>query len=451
MYRLILMVFAVSFLASCVQDDDFESPNTSITEPTIEGNIVQISSVLGKAAQQEDGELFTYEETNDVVEGYVISSDEGGNFFRELIIQDKPENPTAGLKVAIFVNPLFTKYEVGRKVFIELEGFTVGTSNGVVTLGIPDGDFIDEAPAQFESKITRGAEVAEIVPLELSINDFSDEFENLFIKLNDVQFSNPNQSFASEDDDEFDGERNIVQVTTCYDIPKAIFSTSTFADFASLTLPMGNGSISGVLSRNFEDSKYVISVNTLETLDMENPREDILNEEGMTEILFEDWESGSLSTNGWVNFKEEGTRNWQIFTDNENEPSMGKGVKIGAFGSNDDTVITWLVSQAIDFDVNAMETLTFKTSNSFSDKSELKVLISTDWDGDPNTIPQATWNLITSGEIVDDEENFRNVVPSGVVDLSCVSGTGHIAFKYIGSGDEDFTGTYELDDIRVAY
>jgi len=451
MYRLILMVFAVSFLASCVQDDDFESPNTSITEPTIEGNIVQISSVLGKAAQQEDGELFTYEETNDVVEGYVISSDEGGNFFRELIIQDKPENPTAGLKVAIFVNPLFTKYEVGRKVFIELEGFTVGTSNGVVTLGIPDGDFIDEAPAQFESKITRGAEVAEIVPLELSINDFSDEFENLFIKLNDVQFSNPNQSFASEDDDEFDGERNIVQVTTCYDIPKAIFSTSTFADFASLTLPMGNGSISGVLSRNFEDSKYVISVNTLETLDMENPREDILDEEGMTAILFEDWESGSLSTNGWVNFKEEGTRNWQIFTDNENEPSMGKGVKIGAFGSNDDVVITWLVSQAIDFDVNAMETLTFKTSNSFSDKSELKVLISTDWDGDPNTIPQATWNLITSGEIVDDAENFRNVVPSGVVDLSCVSGTGHIAFKYIGSGDEDFTGTYELDDIRVAY
>ena len=40
--KLILMVLAVGFLASCVQDDDFDTPNTSISEPALEGNVVSI-------------------------------------------------------------------------------------------------------------------------------------------------------------------------------------------------------------------------------------------------------------------------------------------------------------------------------------------------------------------------------------------------------------------------
>jgi len=452
-----LLLVIVGFTTSCVQDDDYDLPDTSIVDPELpEGaNIVSISSVLGVAGQQDDGEQFTFNETNNFMEGYVISTDEGGNFFREIILQDKAENPEAGIKISLFVNPLFTKYEVGRKIYVSLDGFTVGTSNGVITLGIPDGNFIDEAPAQFENKIYRTSEIAEIVPLELTVNQFSNEYENLFVKLTNVQFLeedvNNNLTFASEGDDEFDGERLLVQYNTCYSIPKTTFSTSTFADFASLSLPDGSGSISGVLSRNFEDDKYVISINSISDVQIDSPRFDILDEEGNVDIFLEDFESGNLATNGWVNYIEAGSRNWAIFNDSENTPSMGTGVKIGSFGSNDESTITWLVSQAIDFDVNDGETLSFKTSNSFSDKSELKALISTDWDGDTNTITDATWNVLASGDIVTDTDFFRDVIPSGVVDLSCVSGTGYIAFKYIGSGDEAEDGTFELDDIRISY
>ena len=40
---------------------------------------------------------------------------------------------------------------------------------------------------------------------------------------------------------------------------------------------------------------------------------------------------------------------------------------------------------------------------------------------------------------------------SGNVDLSCVSGTIYIAFKYTGSGQGTFDGVYELDEISVDY
>lgn len=461
--RFILMVLAVSFLASCVQDDDFETPNTTVTEPELEGEVISISSVLGTAAQNE-GDLYTYEETDLYVEGYVISSDEAGNFYRELVIQDNPENPTAGLKVSITVNDLYTKYEIGRKIYIALEGFTVGTSNGVVTLGIPDGSYIDPAPAQFENKIFRSAEVAEIVPLELEISEFTDAYENLFIQLNNVQFLSDDVidgvSFASEATDEYDGERTLESCTTDN---TTIFSTSTFADFASISVPQGSGSISGILSRTFEDDAYIISVNTADssTINMEGERCDPLvfdcglaDAQGANNLVSEDFESysnGVFSAAGWVNYIEAGSEAYQVFSDSDNSPSMGKGVSIDSYQSGDASSIAWLVLPMIDFDAQEGETLNFKTSNSFSDSSVLKLLFSSDWDGDTATITEATWGELSSAAIVDADEYYQNIVDSGIVDLSCIEGAGYIAFKYIGSGDSGADGTYEIDDITVDY
>lgn len=459
--KLILMVLAVCFLASCVQDDDFDTPNTSISEPELEGDVVSISTVLGVAAQNE-GELYTYEDTDDYVEGYVISSDEGGNFFREIIIQDAPENPTAGLKIALFVNPLFTKYEVGRKIYVSLEGFTVGTSNGVVTLGIPDGQYIDPAPAQFESKIVRSAEVAEIVPLEVNINDFSDDLENIFVQLNNVQFLRAdvenNLSFAGEATDEFDGERTI---ESCETGASTIFSTSTFADFSSLELPNGSGSIAGVLSRTYEGDVFVIAVNTLEDVTMEGERCDPLvydcglaSVQGTNNLISEDFESssnGTYSGAGWTNFIEAGSQSWQVFNDSDNEPSMGKGVMIDSYQSGDSSSIAWLILPEVDFDAQEGETLNFKSSNSFSDGSNLQLLFSNDWDGDTSTINSATWGELSAATIVNDDDFYRDVIDSGNVDLSCLEGTGYIAFKYTGSGQSPQDGTYELDEISVDY
>jgi len=103
----------------------------------------------------------------------------------------------------------------------------------------------------------------------------------------------------------------------------------------------------------------------------------------------------------------------------------------------------------LDFDRQDDEELHFKSSNSFADDSILELYFSSNWDGQPESITNADWQILSNAIIVRDDDFFGDWIFSGYVDLSCIEGTGHIAWKYIGSGDPDSDGTYELDDIEI--
>ena len=110
--KLILLFIGLVVITSCVQDDDFETPNLTFEEPDIT-NLLEISDLKGDLIQEQDnGGTLDYDDesttynysfnTDDIyVSGYVVSSDEAGNFFEEIVIQDKAENPTVGIKVLI--------------------------------------------------------------------------------------------------------------------------------------------------------------------------------------------------------------------------------------------------------------------------------------------------------------------------------------------------------------
>ena len=118
--KFILLVIGLVVFNGCVQDDDFDTPNLSIEEPILDGEVIGISSVAGGLGQihgggidyenDEDFVFFNFDDSGitQYMEGYVISSDEGGNYFEELILQDNPVNPTVGIRILIDVNPLFT-------------------------------------------------------------------------------------------------------------------------------------------------------------------------------------------------------------------------------------------------------------------------------------------------------------------------------------------------------
>ncbi|MGB3543787.1 choice-of-anchor J domain-containing protein, partial [Rubrivirga sp.] len=91
----------------------------------------------------------------------------------------------------------------------------------------------------------------------------------------------------------------------------------------------------------------------------------------------------------------------------------------------------------------------FESSNSFSDGSSMQVLYSGNWDGTPANIPSALWEPLADVVIVSDSTPFGTWVFSNFASLDCLSGTGHLAFKYEGSGDSSFDGTYEIDNITL--
>lgn len=248
-----ISIFALILLA-CVQDDEFEIPITEPTDPDITGELITINNLtdLYGAAQADGKEIFTFEGTNTYTTGYVISSDEAGNFFEELILQDAPKEPQAGIKLLIDVNPLFTKYELGRKVFVKLDGLSVGLDSGVLTLGVGSNNAIRKIPAPSEEAfLLRGAATDTLIPAIKTLGQLSGKDFNTLIQLPNVQFteSDVGLSFANEPGDEFDGDRT---VESCSDDGGTIlFQTSTFSDFKELTVPDGSGSITAVLTKNF--------------------------------------------------------------------------------------------------------------------------------------------------------------------------------------------------------
>ncbi|MBT3589016.1 MAG: hypothetical protein HOF75_08210 [Flavobacteriaceae bacterium] len=469
-YKLAAFFFAMTLAVSCVKDDDYDMPNTDSAAPIINGTMITIN-VLNSLLEQEQNvngnDILSFIESNLYISGFVISNDEAGNIYEELVLQDLAINPSRGVKVLINVSPLFTTFEFGRKVFVKLDGQSVGYNGGVLSLGFRDGNQVEAiAESLMDQTIIRAIELAEIEPLSINISDFSAAKTNLYLRLNDVQFNRNDalgenrKTFAAEPEDEFDGERNL---ESCAEGFSVILSTSTFSDFKAIELPQGRGYLDGILTYNYFGDTFNMVLNSPETIHFNSTdRCDLVEVDcglaettGSNVIFSEFFESQevdeSITGNGWTNYIQEGSRDYEAyFSDGGNgNPSLGISASIGSYNSNDDSTIAWLIMPEIDFDVQDGETINFKTSNSFSDGSTLVLLFSSDWDGNPDTIATSTWDSIPAAYIVQDDDFYGDWYPSGNISLDCINGKGYIGFKYTGNGKEDFDGTYELDEIIV--
>ena len=92
-----IAVLLFSILAfACLDDTTFSSPTIDCTAPEIvaTNTIQQIKQLYqyGSAAPIDD---------DLIIEGIVISTDEFGNTYKSLTLQDSWEDPTAGIKLAI--------------------------------------------------------------------------------------------------------------------------------------------------------------------------------------------------------------------------------------------------------------------------------------------------------------------------------------------------------------
>ncbi len=460
----VLFIAAITF--SCVEDDDFAVPDTAPVPFVLpeDASLLDIPSILNEIS---NGAVIFGNDPGDpslFVEGYVISSDQAGNFFEEIIIQDTPENPTGGIRILIDDSPLSGFYQVGQRVYVRLNGLTAGTSNGTPIIGLlGQGNELEKIPAPLRNTyVFRDALVEDIVPTPVATpSDFGTLPLLTQVELIDVQFRevdlNPARTFANEPTDQFDGLRFLQSCSDFFAAPFRL-ETSTFADFRGNRLFEGSGSVTGVLTRDFEDDNFVINVNSLADFNFDPNTRCSFNvvacgtvgsNSGPNVIIDEDFEnvfSNPAEPAGWTNFQENGTETWETFT---GTAALGRSARVGSFRSGDAQTTAWLITPQIDFDAQTGEVFSFDNSNSFADGSTLQLLISFDWDGTEANIPTATWEPLADLMIVDDSENFRNWVSSGNASLDCVDGTGYIAFKYEGSGDSNNDGTYEIDNILL--
>lgn len=459
-YFIIMLAF-IAF-SSCLSDDAYDSPPGEPTFLAIPRQHIVTIDALRSAWSQElastGNATLTFSEDfeDNYVEGYVISSDESGNYFEELILQDQFKNPTAGLKLLIDSNPLDGRYPIGRRLYVALQGMSVGLDSGVLTLGIENGGMLKPiAESWMDKVILRDTLNTIIEPMQLNLSDLTDNKTNVYIRLSDVQFHR-NQAlgddpltYAGEESDQFDGERIL---ESCSEGLSLIFSTSTFANFKLQELARGRGFIDGILSYNYFGDYFVFSVNSLNEVYLNDETRcdpEVFNCEGPgggTSVFwsenFEEHNSIEAYENaGWTNYNPAGAATkWEMGNFDGNNY-----LQITGFNSGESSIEGWLITPEISLDGSSDEELFVNVQTSYNNGIALSVAFSSNFFGNIET---ADWNYLDMVIPNGPANGFGTFQTQGPVNLSCVDGNIHLAFIYRGS-DPDLTTRYHIDAIKL--
>jgi hypothetical protein len=464
---LLAFIYSITF-TSCVEDGNFEVPNSLGAEENAALNKLQTEATSGAVTEISIANLKgllvngqVTQITSDIyVKGYVTSSDQTGNFYKEFFIQDAPSNPSAAIKVVTEMADSYNKFNIGREVYIKLKDLYIGevrSGDGVTAIGGSEfsaGRLGTLTTKQTDSHVLRAANSEEMIPAVVKFSEINNSHVGLFVKVENAQFPTSIVGKTYVDaNDQFDTQR-LLESCDGFGYTNFILETSAFAEFKFSVLPAGGGSISAVVSKTFDGSDLVLALNKTTDVIMEGARCTPLDANDFTSVFEENFESmtssNPLGGNGWITFTEVGRFNWRVLTSTDSGNPNSKIASMGAFRSGDASNISWMISPGINLDAQGLEFLNFQTSNSFADESVLEVLISTNWDGTSPNVTTATWQKLPAN-IVSRSENFQNWVDSGAIDLSGFSGTAHIAFKYSGGDNtaDTIDGTYEVDNVKI--
>lgn len=451
-------------LVSCIQDDAFSVPHTlnfeenEALDALLASDATEISIVDLKAKFAGNYYLAMPIDTNVYIKGYVSSSDRMGNFFKEIFLQDAPENPTAGIRIILEQVESHTQYNIGREVYISLKGLYIGeerVGDGLITIGgsTETNQFGTAVKRLSENQkmqhLFRSSTTFDLIPLPLNLSQVSAKHIGLYVQLMDVEFADDlagKRYFDPTQD--FDTLRLLQSCTGSIDYARFILKTSSFALFKDELLPTGNGTINGVISKTFDGSALVLELNDLTDVNLVNTRCLPLTLDDFEQVFYEDFELAASSANfsfeGWVNYVEVGNVGWR------EKNTDGNGyAEFSAFNSFNPSNIAWLITPGFDTDIYPQVFLTFKAAQHHveSPHNTMEILISSNFDG--INVLDATW-LPIEAALPTQYHNWYEFIDSGLIDISAYSGILHLAFKVTGSGTiTNMAGSYQLDDLRI--
>ena len=238
-------------MQSCVQDDDYSIPPIDCTGLTTTMSIKDLITVVD--ASEEINKIVVFK-NNAVLEGYVITSDETGNFFKTISIQDHPVHPTSkGIQIEIDQLSLYTYYPEGSKIQIQLNGLVAGYDRGVVKLG---STYIQNAETRVGRmpltlansnvlKTCNGVEAITPRVFNSTREALKPEFVNTLVTIKNIQFQNPDTDLTYSD------VANLATVNRKLIDKKGRtvdLRNSGYADWAGEKLPTNSGEVTGVIS-----------------------------------------------------------------------------------------------------------------------------------------------------------------------------------------------------------
>jgi hypothetical protein len=437
-------LFAFSLLLNYSCSTEVETPKLDCTQPDLIVNkeVEKVHDLAGTVAKQ-----YVYD---DIIEAYVVSSDEDGNFFKTISFQTlaKEKTPITGFSIPVDASNTYIDYQVGNKVYVKLKnqftdlfygGLRIGSLNvsnaGDPTIGrISQNDYKTVLNASCtmidENQLVR----------KISIEEALDDTKlNTLIELTDVEFTEGALGRH------YFEETNNVGGSTNWNLRdktgnQIIFRTSSYASFSDHLVPEGSGTVRGILTKFGSDYQMMIR----------SEQDVVMNGKRNTPFFSEDFQAVKNNVNfalpGWSNIVEKATKLWKSM--------VYGGNGYAEFNTTSTTAaenIAWLVSPKINMTGYKNAVLSFRSAQHDlkmdSPLNALEVYVSTNFDG--SNITKANWKKLDA-KFPSLSTPVRAFISSGAVDLSAYSGNIHIAFKYIGSGkDKTLNGAFMVDDIKI--
>ena len=452
-----LLLFGIT--TSCVRKDDWSVPDITCTNKfgdatTTMAAFAALAPSNGSALNITDDQIF---------DGYVVSSDEKGNFYKTIVFQDKPENPTVGLQIEIEKTNSYADFPVGTHIRINAKGLILRVDKGVTKLGVTDAQYaVGKIPSssvgnRLSIVCNNGrADIANLVPLALANLDEAKQAQHIN-KLVTV----PNVQFADSEILISNGPKTYLNLSPKADTNRelvdaggktAILRVSQYVNFGEERLPVGKGNITFVVSKY--NTTYQMLIRSTSDVNFTEARVDTAPPKGGTGIVyvgavttenFSSYATGSASEAlpKYVNDPVIGSRYWQVKNFGSNKfLSFG----FSPSGAKPESKTMYVIP--VDF--SNMTKFSFDSKDGNYNGNVLKVYYSTDYQPSGNIL-NATLTDITSAFTISSNNtsyptNFTN---SGHwVKPSTLTGNGFIIFEYHGGGTLPTT-SIQIDNIKV--
>jgi hypothetical protein len=428
---------------SCVKEE-FDVPKLTCTQPDLKVNrtVQEVRAVTNSIVAQ-----YTYD---DIIEAYVVSSDEAGNFFKTISFQTlaTAKTPATGFSVPVDVSNIYIDFRLGNKVYVKMKNQYTDIYYGGMRIGdiyvnaYNEGGVGRISANDYKNVLNASCTIIDESQLvkQLTVGEALDDAKlNTLIELKDVEFA------EAAIGRHYYEETNDVGGATNWNLRdkagnQIIFRTSGYADFANHLVPEGSGTVRGIMTKFGTD--YQLMVRSEKDIAMSGNRN--------VPFFAEDFQLVKNNVNfalpGWSNIVEKATKLWKSI--------VYGGNGYAEFNTTSTTAtenVAWLVSPKINLKDYKNAVLSFRSAQHDlkidSPLNTLEVYVSTNFDG--ASISKAKWIKLVA-KVPSLSTPAREFISSGGVDLSSYSGNIHIAFKYIGSGkDKTLNGAFMVDDVKI--
>ncbi|HBZ67234.1 MAG TPA: hypothetical protein DEO70_10375 [Bacteroidales bacterium] len=416
-YILVAMV-ATTFLGGCVKED-FDTPPTDVPsyDPSSD-SVVTIAQLKTLYTGVIENDSIT---DNLTIKGVVVSSDEEGNFYQVLAIQDE----TGGIQILLEPRSLYLHYRVGQTVYVKCMGLHLSAYGSLIQLGNRNIAKLSEiTTAEVSKYLFRDGLPTEVVPVTHSsastITINSDD--NTYVRLTGVKFRNAGSKVVPSSDDSD-------QAIVFKDGTEIIMRTSSYTKFAKNILPNDTGTIYGVITRYNDKVQLVLNHwGDLHHFSFEQP-------------LFIETFSAGLGS--FKSYSVLGAQAWTTATYDDGCALMSGYASSSRFPNED-----WLISPQINLTGRTDAIMNvYQAVNYVDGKWEnIQVMISSDYDGTSDPSTQGTWTELTiPNRPIGTSWDF---VSSGDISLAAFANQKvYIGFKYRSTSS--VAASWEIGSVSV--